>query len=309
MAQEASFGLSRSNTSHPRLNLVTAIGYRKGADGELAACHEYQYDALMRPIQQRDSWDTGAPVTVRDFTYNSRSELVEDRISLGGSFSYRYDNIGNRKTARELEEAFSYESNQLNQYADIAGGGDFTPVYDADGNQTRIRTSTGIWEVSYDANDRPVVFTSQDGRTAITCGYDYQGWRFEKKVTVNGAVSGHCWYLYRDYLQVAELDLIHPEPVLVKSYLWDPTESGATRILTMTCWQENGMKVKEHLCFMHDALKNVTSIFDEQQKQKIRYGYAPFGSLITEDGALSRLHRQKISKEFDIKGSMEIEYC
>ena len=60
--------------------------------------------------------------------------------------------------------------------------------------------------------------------------------------------------------------------------------------------QENGMKVKEHLCFMHDALKNVTSIFDEQQKQKIRYGYAPFGSLITEDGALSRLHRQKISK-------------
>ena len=39
----------------------------------------------------RDSWDTGAPVTVRDFTYNRRCELVEDRISLGGSFSYRYD--------------------------------------------------------------------------------------------------------------------------------------------------------------------------------------------------------------------------
>ena len=38
----------------------------------------------------------------------------------------------------------------------------FTPTYDADGNQTRIRTSTGIWEVSYDANDRPVVFTSQE---------------------------------------------------------------------------------------------------------------------------------------------------
>ena len=181
MAQEASFGLSRSNTSHPRLNLVTAIGYRKGADGELAACHEYQYDALMRPIQQRDSWDTGAPVTVRDFTYNSRSELVEDRISLGGSFSYRYDNIGNRKTARELEEAFSYESNQLNQYADIAGGGDFTSVYDA--------------------------------------GYDSQGKRFEKKVTVNGAASGHSWFLYRGYLQVAELDLTHSEPLLVKSYL------------------------------------------------------------------------------------------
>ena len=59
---------------------------------------QYQYDALMRPIQRRDSWDTGAPVTVRDFTYNRRCELVADRIRLGGSFSYRYDNIGNRKT-------------------------------------------------------------------------------------------------------------------------------------------------------------------------------------------------------------------
>ena len=191
----------RQNTYHPKLNLVASIGYEKQGNGGMAASHEYQYDALTRPVQRRDSWDAALPATVRDFTYNSRSELVEDRISLGGSFSYRYDNIGNRKTARELEEAFSYESNQLNQYAEIAGGGgDFTPVYDADGNQTRIRTSTGIWEISYDANNRPVVFTSQDGRTAITCGYDYQGWRFEKKVTVNGAVSGHCWYLYRDYL-------------------------------------------------------------------------------------------------------------
>ena len=78
----------------------------------------------------------------------------------------------------------------------------FKPVFDADGNQTFIKTPTGIWEVSYDANDRAVVFTSQDGRTAITCGYDYRGRRFEKKVTVNGAVSGHCWYLYLSLIHI-----------------------------------------------------------------------------------------------------------
>ena len=50
-------GMARCNTYHPRLNLVTAIGYRKGADGELAAGHEYDYDALGRPIQRRDSWE------------------------------------------------------------------------------------------------------------------------------------------------------------------------------------------------------------------------------------------------------------
>ncbi len=121
-------GMVRCNTYHPRLNLVTAIGYRKGADGELAAGHEYDYDALGRPIQRRDSWDVATPATTRNFTYNSRSELVEDRVSRGGSFIYSYDNIGNRKTARELEEDLSYESNRLNQYTEIAGREEhFTP--------------------------------------------------------------------------------------------------------------------------------------------------------------------------------------
>jgi len=104
----------RCNTYHPALNLVTAIGYRKGADGESAAGHGYDYDALMRPIQRRDLWEAATPATIRDFTYNSRSELVEDRVSRGGSFAYCYDNIGNRKTARELEEEVSYDANQLN---------------------------------------------------------------------------------------------------------------------------------------------------------------------------------------------------
>ena len=250
-------GMVRCNTYHPTLNLVTAIGYRKGADGESAAGHEYDYDALMRPIQRRDLWDAATPATIRDFTYNSRSELLEDRISRGGSFAYCYDNIGNRKTARELEE-----------------------------------------EVSYDANDRPVVFTSQDGRTSITCGYDYRGRRFEKKVTVNGAVSSHSRFLYRDYLQVAELDLMQPEPMLIKSYLWDPTDPTATRILMMTCWQENGMKVKEHLYFMHDALKNVTSIFDGQQTRRARYEYAPFGSLLTAKEDMAQENKFRFSCEY-----------
>ena len=94
-----------------------------------------------------------------------------------------------------------------------------------DGNQTRIKTSTGIWNVCYDANDRPVSFTSEDGRTVVACGYDYQGRRFEKKVLTNGTAVSHTYYLYRGYLQVAELNLMHPRPVLEKSYLWDPTQT------------------------------------------------------------------------------------
>ncbi|KAA3206942.1 RHS repeat-associated core domain-containing protein [Akkermansia sp. BIOML-A44] len=292
-------GMVRSNTYHPKLNLLASIGYEDAGTRDMLAGHVYQYDHLMRPVQRKDSWEAATPATTRDFTYNNRSELVEDRIGQDGSFSYQYDNIGNRKSARELEEEVSYEANQLNQYTDVTGETElFTPSFDPDGNQTTIKTSTGIWEVSYDANNRPVSFTSEDGRITVTCGYDYQGRRFEKKVAVSGAITSHAHYLYRGYLQVAELNMMHPMPVLEKSYLWNPAEAAATRILMMTCWKENGMADGEHLFFTHDALKNVTSIFDDRQTRRARYEYAPFGALITAQGDMAQDNRFRFSCEF-----------
>ena len=61
-------------------------------------------------------------------------------------------------------------------------------------------------------------------RQVLTCGYDYQGRRFSKKVTVNGLTASYCLCLYRGYLQVAQLDLMRPSYRLAKTYLWDPTE-------------------------------------------------------------------------------------
>ncbi|PNC24977.1 hypothetical protein CXU19_03495 [Akkermansia muciniphila] len=292
-------GMVRQNTYHPKLNLLATIGYRKGADGEWATCHEYDYDALMRPIQRQDSWDAATVATLRDFTYNSRSELVEDRISRGEIFIYSYDNIGNRKTACELEEEVSYESNRLNQYTQVTRESEpFTPSFDADGNQTRIKTSTGVWEVSYDANDRPVVFTSGDGRIVVTCNYDYMGRRFNKKIVTNGTTSSHVYYLYHSYLQIAEINLMYPKPILEKSYLWELHGLTGTRLLMMTKWKENETAVKEHLYFMHDAMKNVTSIFDGQQMKRVQYEYAPFGSLLITKGDMARENKFRFSCEF-----------
>ncbi len=292
-------GMVRSNIYHPKLNLVASISYEKQGNGGMAAGHEYQYDALTRPVQRRDSWDAAIPAMVRDFTSNSRSELTGDQLRERGIYSYQYDNIGNRKTARELEEEVSYNANRLNQYTDITRNTEpFIPTYDADGNQTRIKTSTGIWKVSYDANDRPVIFTSKDGRTVLTCGYDYQGRRFSKKITVNGLTASHCWFLYRGYLQVAQLDLMSPSFRLVKTYLWDPTEPMASRILMMTKWKDNSAGIKEHFCFMHDALKNVTSIFDCKQTRRARYEYAPLGALIAVQGDMAQENKFRFSFEF-----------
>ena len=97
-------------------------------------------------------------------------------------------------------------------------------------------------------------FESEDGGTTVECAYDSMGRRFEKKVTVGGTTGFHARYLYRDYLQVAECDLTGETPVVVRSYIWDPSEPEATRVLSMTRWEANGTQEKEHLYCMHDEL-------------------------------------------------------
>ncbi len=92
-----------------------------------------------------------------------------------------------------------YTANELNQYTSV---GDFTPTFDADGNQTLVKTSAGIWSITYDAENRPVSFTNAESNTVVECAYDHMGRRATKKVTVDGAITLHQRYLYRGYLQI-----------------------------------------------------------------------------------------------------------
>lgn len=158
-------------------------------------------------------------------------------------YGYSYDNIGNRKTAQEPAQELAYAANELNQYTAIRqGSGEegesteseadtFTPTYDADGNQTRIKTATGIWNVTYNAENRPIRFESADGATVIDCTYDYMGRRHTHKVTVNGAVSNYLRYIYRGYLQIAAIDAV--SGVFRWFLFWDPTQPTATRPLAI----------------------------------------------------------------------------
>ena len=293
-------GMTRVNTYEDSRDLLSVIDYRRPGSANPPARHEYDYDALGRPTRRRDTWNTAAPKTTRLFTYNSRGELVGDQLRPGGRFGYQYDNIGNRKEAFEFGSTTDYETDELNRYAGIVrnGGEAFTPQYDADGNQTLVKTSTGIWTVTYNAENRPVKFESEDGGTTVECAYDSMGRRFEKKVTVGGTTGFHARYLYRDYLQVAECDLTGETPKLVRSYLWDPSEPEATRVLAMTRWEANGTQVKEHLYCMHDAMKNVTSLFGEARGRRALYEYRSYGGLVTSEGNMAQENKFRFSSEY-----------
>lgn len=261
-------GIVRELSYEQRRDLLSGIDCRLGET--VLVSRTQRCDALERPVTRTQRRGT-EPAHSDSFSYNGRNELTG--AALGAApYGYSYDNIGNRKTAQEPAQELAYAANGLNQYTGIEESGEapFVPTYDASGNQTLIKTSTGVWTVVYNAANRAVSFTSRDGATVVECGYDYLGRRYMKKVTQNGTVASHERYLYRGYLQIAALDMLDNRNVL-RTLLWDPLEPVATRPLALV----QGASL---YCYGVDFNKNVSEVFDREGAVAAIYDYSPYGT-------------------------------
>ncbi len=281
-------GMTLTQQFEEKRDLLTGMLYKRGTTGVVE--RYYTYDSLGRPLTRSESRNGS---TRNDaFAHNDRSELSEATLG-SDSYAYAYDNIGNRKTAQEnAEEATAYTANALNQYTAV---GSFVPTYDADGNQTKVQTSTGIWNVAYNAENRPTVFsrTNEDGTsTQITCAYDYMGRRATKKVETitTNAETGESTasttlnqrYLYRGYLQVACCDLTRSAHPCLWFITWDPTQPVATRPLAIR-------KDGTWYCYGWDLTKNVCEVFSNEGyiSNTVIYSYTPYGA-VTAEGTVTQ---------------------
>ena len=256
----------------PQRDLLTGMHYKRSSTSLVQ--RTYTYDTLGRPLTRSTARNNQ---TVTDsFGYNTRSDLTSATVN-NGSYGYAYDNIGNRTTAQEnAEEITSYQSNALNQYAMLSVDDitDFIPCYDEAGNQTRVKTATGIWAVSCDAENRPTDFTKIDssGSTSIHCEYDYMGRRATKKVTTNGSITLHQRYIYRGYLQIAALDLTRAAHPALWYITWDPTQPVATRPLAI---QKDGT----WYTYGWDLTKNICEVYGPAGYIRTAYTYTPYGAV------------------------------
>lgn len=276
-------GITFTQTYEEKRDLVASMYYKKGSTAIVE--REYTYDSLGRPLTRRIA--RKGTITNDSFAYNTRSELAAATVD-GGNYSYDYDNIGNRKSAEEETKELIYGSNNINQYTSIQEreGEVFVPVFDADGNQTLVKTSTGIWEVIYNAANRPVTFTKTEENTVnvITCTYDSMGRRATKKVKITTAsqsgertvsVTLHQRYLYRGYLQITCCDLTRSSHPCLWLITWDPTEPVSTRPLAIQkdgAWYTYGL----------DLTKNVWEVFNADSSISTAYSYDPYGAVTVE---------------------------
>jgi RHS repeat-associated protein len=233
--------------------------------------YNYTYDATGRRVTCAKSGSAFAQNDTLSYGYNEKSELTNAVASVDSDYRYAYgfDDIGNRETSSEHGTNSVYTANHLNQYVAVD---DFVPQFDDDGNQTLVKTATGIWSVAYNGENRPVCWES--GNAIVTMSFDRMG----RRVTKNDQR-----FVYDGYLQIADNS--------GNAYIWDPTEKIATRPLA---WRR-GASVAY---YAHDGNKNVSEVVAENGDVAAHYEYAPFGALTASVGERASVNPWRFSSEY-----------
>ena len=237
--------------------------------------YDYTYDAAGRRIACARSGDAMSVADTIAYAYNVRGELTNalSNVDANYAYSYQYDDIGNRLVSCERGTNTTYAANELNQYTSIVGGpAESEPEFDDDGNQTLIRTATGMWRVTYNGENRPVHW--QCGNANVVMSYDCIGRR---------VIKDNLSFAYKGYLQISDS--------AGNAYVWDPFENIATRPLV---WKHGTTIFR----YTHDGHKNVSEVLSANDECVSRYEYAPFGAVIFRNGVLMSANLWCMSSEF-----------
>ena len=255
--------------------------------------YDYIYDAAGRRISVSKSGSAFTQDDLVAYGYNSRSELTNAVAAVDPDYRYAYDfdDIGNRESSCARGTNSVYTANNLNQYTAVD---DFAPQFDDDGNQTLVKTATGVWQVTYNGENRPIHWSN--GSANIVMSFDRMGRRVMKN---------DLRFVYDGYLQISNFEVASTNSQLtthnLQLFIWDPTEPVATRPLV---WNRDTSS--EY--YSHDGNKNVSEVVATDRVTCAHYEYAPFGAELVLHGEEAQSNPWRFSSEYAEDDSATIYY-
>ena len=175
--------------------------------------------------------------------------------------------------------------------------------YDLDGNQTLVTTKTGTWRVTYNGENRPVLWErvavdsntlTSNTQTRVSMSFDHQGRRrMFLETAADGSTNHIDHFSYDNYLCVARNRWQPGGTIATDRFVWDPTEPVATRPLVF--YQPNAPPQ----LYSIDGNKNVSDLVDADDGTiSAHYEYAPFGEVILSSGDLALTNPFRFSSEY-----------
>jgi RHS repeat-associated protein len=279
---ETNTGFSLTRAYEPNRNLITSI------TNSFGGTQLHRFDCTNDEIGRRTKrTDYDLSVVLSNlFAYNVRSELEE--ASMGtNSYSYRYDPIGNRRTATNNAEALAYAANALNQYSQISNQtSQVSPVFDLDGNMTGYKDWTFIW----DAENRLVL--ASNATTVVSNSYDYMSRRVAKVVNGQAIV-----FTYQGWAMIREVS-----GTTSNSYVYgldlSGTAQGAGTIGGILSASFGGTTSVSSAFYCYDANGNVTDLVGTNGEFLAQYQYDPYGNTISKSGALADVNPFRFSTKY-----------
>ena len=268
--------------------------------------YSYSYDSTGSKVYTESITGTNQVREVISYNYNERRELCSAVLSGIEFQKYEclYDNQGNRLHFQSEEGSVAYNANQLNQYTQIVStegeNGDeaFNPKYDEDGNQTYVRTSTGHWKISYNGENRPILWTC--GSTNIVVQYDYLGRCAAKIINTGIGDVQKISFIYDGFRCIRRYDDESEE-----LFIWDPCNPIKSKPLMMM--SGNGNKYY----YVHDGDGNVSDLITSSGNVKDHYRYSPFGVLLSpESDKTEKRNPYRFASEYseDLLGVINYAY-
>ena len=289
--QETNTAFSITRTYEPNRNLITSITNSFGS----VSLHRFDYvnDQLGRRVQRADV-DLSTVIS-NLFAYNTRSEL--EGASMGtNNYSYKYDPIGNRRTATNNAEALAYTANALNQYSAITGSSvTSAPSYDLDGNMTAYKD----WTFTWDAENRLVL--ASNATTIVSNSYDYMSRRISKTTQQLNNPATSSLFLYQGWAMISELSTVNGQQS-TNSYVYGLDLSGTAQgagtiggLLSLTTQQPSNSTTA---FYCYDANGNVTDLVGTNGSFLAQYQYDPFGNLTQASGSEASANPFKFSTKY-----------